>query len=90
MFSGDDQLTARLIESLMCEFAVSYADIDERFGIHLPQMRQTFQKINAQFQNQLTVNDAGLFIPKEMQPLTRMIARAFDNYDSIARHSAAI
>lgn len=90
VFSGDDQLTARLIESLMCEFAVSYADIDERFGIHLPQMRQTFQKINAQFQNQLTVNDAGLFIPKEMQPLTRMIARAFDNYDSIARHSAAI
>jgi oxygen-independent coproporphyrinogen III oxidase len=37
------------------------------------------------------VSDEGLLIPERAKPLTRMIARAFDAYDSAkAKHSSAI
>jgi oxygen-independent coproporphyrinogen-3 oxidase len=38
-----------------------------------------------------TASAEGLYIPEEMRPLTRLIARAFDAYDlSKAGHSSAI
>jgi oxygen-independent coproporphyrinogen-3 oxidase len=37
------------------------------------------------------VTDEGFFIPERARPLTRMIARTFDAYDSAkAQHSSAI
>jgi oxygen-independent coproporphyrinogen-3 oxidase len=39
----------------------------------------------------LKLTSDGLFIPERARPLTRMIARAFDSYDSAqARHSSAV
>jgi oxygen-independent coproporphyrinogen-3 oxidase len=39
----------------------------------------------------VTVTDQAFVIPARARPLTRMIARAFDAYDSAkARHSSAI
>jgi len=46
---------------------------------------------NKSFGNRLKTSAEGLYIPEEMRPLTRLIARAFDAYDlSKAGHSSAI
>jgi oxygen-independent coproporphyrinogen-3 oxidase len=90
-FAGEDQLNARLIEAVMCDFAVDSAEISDRFGLSRKETLQRLTAVNAQFDGLLSVTDAGLFIPPEVRPLTRLIARAFDAYDQTkARHSAAI
>lgn len=90
-FTGEDQLNARLIEAVMCDFAVDSAEISDRFGLSRKETHQRLSAVNAQFDGLLSVTDAGLFIPPEVRPLTRLIARAFDAYDQTkARHSAAI
>lgn len=90
-FAGEDQLNARLIEAVMCDFAVDAAEISDRFGLSQKETLQRLTAVNAQFDGLLSVTDAGLFIPPEVRPLTRLIARAFDAYDQTkARHSAAI
>ena len=90
-FAGEDQLNARLIEAVMCDFAVDSAEISDRFGLSQKETHQRLSAVNAQFDGLLSVTDAGLFIPPEVRPLTRLIARAFDAYDQTkARHSAAI
>jgi oxygen-independent coproporphyrinogen-3 oxidase len=48
-------------------------------------------RANEAFDNLLTVDETGLFVPQDARPLTRMIARSFDAYElSSAGHSSAI
>lgn len=90
-FSGQDRMRARMIEALMCDFAISSDELAQTFGASKPALRQMFDRVNAGFENLLRVEDGGLWIPEDARPLTRMIARAFDAYDSsAARHSSAI
>ncbi|WP_407491757.1 oxygen-independent coproporphyrinogen III oxidase [Pseudooceanicola sp. MF1-13] len=90
-FAGDDTLRARIIEALMCDFAVSSAELTRDFNVSAATLRSMFDAVNAQFESLLRVSDAGLMIPPEARPLTRMVARAFDAYDTTkARHSSAI
>lgn len=90
-FVGEDTLNGRLIEAIMCDFAVDSAEICQRYDISASQLRQRFEEVNKLFDELLTVSDNGLAIPTEVRPLTRLIARSFDAYDqSKARHSAAI
>lgn len=90
-FSADDKLRGRIIEMLMCEFRADAAELTTEHDITPKALRTLFEAANAQFENRLTVSDAGLAIPENMRPLTRMIARAFDAYDlSKAGHSSAI
>ena len=90
-FAGDDRLNARLIEAIMCDFMVDANEICGDFGIAPAALRQRFDEINTLFDGLLSVTENGLFIPEDVRPLTRLIARAFDAYDqSKARHSAAI
>ena len=50
-----------------------------------------FERTNRDFEGLLTVNEDGLFVPAELRPLTRMIARTFDGYEMAqAGHSTAI
>ncbi|MBD3763882.1 MAG: oxygen-independent coproporphyrinogen III oxidase [Rhodobacterales bacterium] len=91
VFTDDDRLRARLIEALMCDFAVSRAEILRDFDIAPDRLEQMFQAAAAGFEGLLRVTDDGLFILPEGRPLTRMMARAFDAYDQTrAQHSAAI
>lgn len=91
VFAGDDRLNARLIEAVMCDFAVDSDEVCSLFDVSPQDLRDKFDVVNKQFDGLLSVTHDGLFIPPEVRPLTRLIARAFDAYDqSKARHSAAI
>jgi len=91
VFAGEDRLRGRLIEALMSDFRIDATEISCRFGISREALFEMFQKADAAFQNMLVITDDGLFVPKGVRPLTRMIARTFDAYDlSKAGHSSAI
>ncbi len=91
VLTGEDRLRARIIEALMCDFAVSTQELTARFGASSATLRAMFQGADAAFDHLLHVTDRGLAIPPGARPLIRMIARYFDTYDSAdARHSSAI
>ncbi|WP_089277442.1 oxygen-independent coproporphyrinogen III oxidase [Antarctobacter heliothermus] len=88
---GEDQLRARLIEALMCDFRVNAAEILRDFPISREALFGMFRDANASFENIMEITEDGLFIPEAARPLTRMVARAFDGYElSRAGHSSAI
>lgn len=91
VFKGDDMLRGRLIEALMCDFAIDSNEICSTFDIAPSELKSRLDAVNDQFEGLLTVTDKGLSVPEHARPLTRMIARAFDAYDlSKAGHSSAI
>ena len=90
-FSADDRMRARIIEQIMCEFRVDAAEIQDRFGIAADELTGMMHKVAENFEGLVEVSDAGLSIPQEARPLTRMIARGFDAYElDTAGHSSAI
>jgi oxygen-independent coproporphyrinogen III oxidase len=90
-FSGEDTLRARIIEALMCDFSVSRAELLLDFDVSPARLETLFQAAAAEFGGMVRVTDDAFIILQKARPLTRMIARAFDAYDSAkARHSAAI
>lgn len=91
VFSGEDKLRARIIEAVMCDFAVDAAEITRDFGISQSDLMAMLRRAADQFDGLVKVSEDRLFIPQEARPLTRMVARAFDAYDmSEAGHSSAI
>jgi oxygen-independent coproporphyrinogen-3 oxidase len=90
-FSGEDTLRARIIEALMCDFAVSKAELLRDFDVTPARLDTMFQKAVGEFGDMVRVNEDAFLIPERARPLTRMIARAFDAYDTAqARHSSAV
>jgi oxygen-independent coproporphyrinogen III oxidase len=90
-FRGEDVLRARIIEALMCDFRVLRAELLADHDTTAARIEAMFQVAKAEFGDMLRLTDEGLFIPERARPLTRMIARAFDSYDTAqAKHSAAI
>ncbi|MFN3643333.1 MAG: oxygen-independent coproporphyrinogen III oxidase [Gemmobacter sp.] len=90
-FAGEDLLRGRIIEALMCDFAVRRAELQERFAVAPATIDAMFQHAVNQFGTMVHVDATGLSIPPEARPLARMIARTFDAYgDTKAKHSAAI
>ena len=91
VFSADDRMRGRMIEQLMCEFRIDAAEISEAFGVSKSRIDSLLKETNAAFDGLLDCSDAGLFIPQEARPLTRMIARDLDAYElDKAGHSSAI
>ncbi|MFN4193281.1 MAG: oxygen-independent coproporphyrinogen III oxidase [Tabrizicola sp.] len=90
-FRGEDLLRARIIEALMCDFRVMKDELLRDFDTSAARVDALFRTAAAAFGDMVHVTGEGFFIPERARPLTRMIARAFDAYDSEkARHSAAI
>ena len=90
-FAGEDLLRARIIEALMCDFFVSRSELLRDFDVTPARIEVLFQRAAADFGEMVKVSDEGFLIPERARPLTRMIARAFDAYDSAkAKHSSAI
>ncbi len=91
VFSAEDKLRSRIIEMIMCDFRVSAAELLAEHDIAPAALAAMLAEANKSFGNRLKTSPEGLYIPEEMRPLTRLIARAFDAYDlSKAGHSSAI
>lgn len=91
VMSAQDRLRARLIEALMCNFAIDRAEIEQSFGQCGATVDQMFAEAARAFPGMVTVTTKGLTILPEARPLTRMIARSFDAYSAAATaHSSAI
>lgn len=90
-FAGEDRLRGRIIEALMCDFHVSRAEILRNFKVTPEALQTMFEAADRAFPLMLQITDAGLTIPPESRPLTRMIAQIFDAYDqNRAKHSSAV
>ena len=91
VFAGEDLLRARIIEALMCDFAVDRAELLRGFDVTAERVDDLFRTAAAGFEDMVRLENGVLSIPEKGRPLTRMIARAFDAYDqSKAQHSAAV
>jgi len=90
-FTGEDVLRARIIEAIMCDFFVSRAELLRDYEVTPARVEALFQRAASEFGDMVRVTEDGFAIPERARPLTRMIARAFDAYDSEkAKHSSAI
>jgi|SRR6056297_1928026 len=90
-FGADDLLRGRIIEALMCDFAVSSDELRDRFGLGSGAVARLLAPVAEQFDGFVDVTPSGLSIRPEGRPLTRMIARAFDAYEIEADgHSPAV
>jgi oxygen-independent coproporphyrinogen III oxidase len=90
-FAGEDLLRARIIEALMCDFFVARDELLRDFAVTPARIDALFQHAADEFGEMVKVSDEGFLIPERARPLTRMIARAFDAYDSAkAKHSSAV
>lgn len=91
VFSKEDLMRGRLIEMLMCDFKADKAELVDQWGADPAVLDAEFASCVAKFEDMVVVTEAGLEIPEQGRPLTRMIARHFDAYDlSKAGHSSAI
>ena len=90
-FAGEDQLRARIIEALMCDFRVSRAELLRDFATTPARLDDLFGAARSRFGDFFEVTAQGAAISAPGRPLTRMIVRTFDEYDhGTARHSAAV
>ena len=90
-FAGEDLLRARIIEALMCDFRVSRAELLRDFATTPARLDDLFAAAKAEFGSFFEVTSQGAAIPPAGRPLTRMIARMFDEYDNAkAQHCAAV
>lgn len=91
VFGGEDVVRARIIEALMCDFSVSRSHLIHDLGADPVALQAMFETAASAFPGMVALDGTGLRILQQARPLTRMIARAFDAYDSTkAQHSAAI
>jgi oxygen-independent coproporphyrinogen-3 oxidase len=91
VFQGEDLWRGRIIEALLCDFRVSRAEVEGRFGADPARLEALFAAAAAQFPGMVEVTAEGFALMPAARPLARMIARSFDAYDKgTARHSAAI
>ncbi|WP_112310657.1 oxygen-independent coproporphyrinogen III oxidase [Pseudogemmobacter bohemicus] len=91
VFQGEDLLRGRIIEALMCDFRVSGAGLIRDYGASPARLATLFKAAEERFGDMVTLQNGDLLIPDQARPLTRMIARMFDEYDSAkAQHSAAV
>lgn len=90
-FSADDKWRARMIEALMCDFAIRADEFAADHGIAPAAMAMLLAPVKARFGDMVQIGTDGLTIPHEGRPLTRMIARMFDAYEVEAKgHSPAM
>jgi oxygen-independent coproporphyrinogen-3 oxidase len=91
VFHGEDRLRARMIEALMCDFHIDVAAVAAECQVAPARVTKILTAAAAQFDGLIQVDATGLSIPKDVRPLTRIIARSLDAYDlSKAGHSSAI
>lgn len=91
-FAGDDLLRARMIEMVMCDFRIDGKALLQEFAVTEARLWEMFRNAVDQFEGMVLADRERLTltVPQRAQPLTRMIARAFDGYEAPAgSHSIA-
>ncbi len=90
-FSAQDIQRGRIIEALMCDFAVDFGALAAKLDVPVERLRGYADGIEDAFPGVVTLAANRLEIRPEGRPLTRMIARHFDAY-SLAEsgHSPAV
>lgn len=90
-FTPDDIWRGRAIEALMCDFRISRKELVDDYSADAVELDTLFQRAAQRFGQFVSVTEAGLNIPLEGRPLTRMIATVFDEYAMAATgHSSAV
>ncbi|MBO0129771.1 oxygen-independent coproporphyrinogen III oxidase [Agrobacterium burrii] len=91
--SEEDHLRSHVIERLMCDFALDFADLDQRFGKASHSVRTQAQHFAAGNSDGVVRMDADIFALTELgRPFARNIAAIFDTYlgNGRGRHSVAV
>lgn len=90
-FTAEDKWRGRMIEALMCDFAIDAAEMVLDFGLTPADLDRAFAPITARFGSMVQAGPWGLRITPAGRPLTRMIANMLDAYMATATsHSTAI
>lgn len=90
-FTPEDILRGRIIEALMCDFAVDLRELQRDYGMDRRRHMGLFTQAVESFGDLVSLSEDRFAIIPEGRPLTRMVARVFDAYDpGSAKHSAAI
>lgn len=90
-FSAEDKWRGRMIEALMCDFAVDAAEMALDYAMTPADLDRAFTPVVARFGSMVQVGPWGLRITQAGQPLTRMIANMLDSYAMAASsHSSAV
>jgi oxygen-independent coproporphyrinogen-3 oxidase len=90
VFSDEDILRSAIIESLMCDFAVDFAEVASRAGRSPAEVAERLKGIDTEFPGMLAHTAGVITIRPEARELARMIARYVDAYSASDGHSSAI
>lgn len=86
-----DQVRARAIESLMCDFEIDLEALRASFGDFAKPMKADCKRLAKAYKGFVTFKKGHFRILPEGRPLTRIIAAGFDPYAAPSqRHSSAI
>ncbi|TMV67571.1 oxygen-independent coproporphyrinogen III oxidase, partial [Thioclava sp. BHET1] len=69
-FRPEDRLRGRIIEALMCDFAVRTEELTTRFHVTRAEVETLYDRADADFPQMLIRSAAGLEIPPQARPLT--------------------
>lgn len=86
-----DDLIGRMIEDLMCRFALSETELRRDFPHQSSLIHHTLVSLMKQFPDALMISKDGIAIREPARPLARIIAKCVDDFSSAeAAHSTAI
>ncbi|WP_047462097.1 oxygen-independent coproporphyrinogen III oxidase [Rhizobium rhizogenes] len=90
--SISDRVVGSLIESLMCSFSFSLADLRQSFGIEVDHLLADVERIAKEEQELIRFDGNVFMVEPQGRPFVRPIASRFDRYLAIAkgRHSVAV
>ncbi len=90
-FTPDDIKRARMIETLLCEFAIPYARVAADTGASIGELRAMTAHLPDRFPSMIDISDEALTVRAQARPLARIIARQLDAYEmSESGHSHAV
>ncbi len=91
VFAGDDQIRARIIELLLCDFRVDFAAVADEFGTNPAPLCAMADGLEAAMPGTTGLNGSILTIRPHAHIMARIIARHFDAYAMEASgHSPAV
>lgn len=91
--SDDDRIRAHLIERLMCDFRISFDELETRFGDAAePYINEACAIADADDDFICGADIDGFFVPEDARPFTRLVAARFDAHlkGSNFRYSKAV
>lgn len=93
-FTDDDRVRARVIERLMCDFAV---DLEAAAGVRATELRSEFESrieaiLGADADQMVQITGSRIAVTEGGRPYLRLVASAFDSYLALqgGRHSVAV